>query len=119
LSPEDSFNYAWVSSLLDRVLAEVKEGCAQQGKGVHWTIFDERVLQPIIRGTVPPSMTEICRKYGIENPIKASNMIVTIKRRLQKAFAEHLRSSVTSDEAARDELEEIRRFLPEVAQYDR
>lgn len=118
LSAEESFNYAWVSSLLERVLAEVKEACVREGKAVHWAIFDERVLQPAIQGATPPSMEALCHKHGIDGPIKASNMIVTVKRRLQKAFTEHLRGSVTSDDAARDEFEEIRRFLPEVAQYD-
>ena len=57
------------------------------------------------------------RRVRIESPIKASNMIVTVKRRLQRAFAEYLRNSVTSDEEANDELNEIKRFLPDIAQY--
>lgn len=118
LSAEESFNYAWVSSLLERVLAEVREACAREGKAVHWAIFEERVLRPAIQEETPPSMETLCCKHGIDGPIKASNMIVTVKRRLQKAFAEHLRSSVTSDDAACEEFEEIRRFLPEAAQYD-
>ena len=117
LSPEDGFNYAWVSSLLEHVLVEVEAACRKEGKTVHWAIFNERILQPATAGTDPPVMSEICRKHGIRSPIQASNMIVTIKRRLQKAFAEHLRNSVTSDEEADDELNEIKRFLPDIAQY--
>ena len=117
LSPEDGFNYAWVSSLLEQVLVEVEAACQNEGKTVHWAVFNERILQPATGGTEPPAMSEICRKYGIKSPIKASNMIVTVKRCLQKAFSEHLRNSVTSDEEAVDELNEIRRFLPNIAQY--
>jgi RNA polymerase sigma-70 factor (ECF subfamily) len=117
LSPEDSFNYAWVSSLLEHVLAEGETACQREGKTTHWAIFNERILQPAAAGTEPPTMSEICRKYGIKSPVKASNMIVTVKRRLQKAFAEYLRNSVTSDEEAADELNEIKRFLPDIAQY--
>lgn len=117
LSPEDSFNYAWVSSLLEHVLVEVEAVCRKEGKTVHWAIFNERIIQPAMAGSDPPAMSEICRKHGIQSPIKASNMIVTVKRRLQKAFAEYLRNSVTSDEEAADELNEIKRFLPDIAQY--
>lgn len=117
LSPEDSFNYAWVSSLLEHVLAEVEAACRKDDKDVHWAIFNERILRPATTETDPPGMSEICRKHGIRSPIKASNMIVTVKRRLQKAFAEYLRNSVTSDEEAADELNEIKRFLPDIAQY--
>ena len=117
LSPEDSFNYAWISSLLEQVMAEVEAACQKEGKAVHWAAFNERVLQPATSGSEPPAMSEICRKHGIRSPVKASNMIVTVKRRLEKAFAEHLRNSVTSDQEAADELNEIRRFLPKIAQY--
>jgi RNA polymerase sigma-70 factor (ECF subfamily) len=117
LSPEDSFNYAWVSSLLELVLAEVEAACRREGKTMHWAAFNDRILQPATAGTDPPAMSEICHRHGIESPIKASNMIVTVKRRLQKAFGEYLRNSVTSDEEANDELNEIKRFLPDIAQY--
>jgi hypothetical protein len=117
LNPEDSFNYAWISSLLEQVIAEVEVACQREGKGMHWAAFNERILQPATNGTHPPAMSKICQRHGIESPVKASNMIVTVKRRLERAFAEHLRRSVTSDEEAADELKEIRRFLPKIAQY--
>jgi RNA polymerase sigma-70 factor (ECF subfamily) len=116
LSPEDSFTYAWVSSLLDRVLEEVKTACVQEGKAAHWAAFQDRVLQPAVEGTAAPSMREICQRHGIANPIKASNMIVTVKRRMQSILAEHLRQSVGTDEDAQEELREIKRFLPKLAQ---
>ena len=117
LSPEDSFTYAWVSSLLDQVLEKVKTACLREGKEVHWAAFQDRVLQPAIDDTFAPSMSDICQRHGIANPIKASNMIVTVKRRMQSVFAEHLRKSVGADEEVQEELREIRRFLPKLAQY--
>jgi len=67
LTPEDSFTYTWVSSML-------------------------------------------------EHTVKASNMIVTVKRRFQTLLQQHIRNSVMSDREADEELKEIRRFLPKVAQ---
>ncbi len=43
-------------------------------------------------------------------------MIVTVKRRFQALIRQYLRDLVTSDEEAEEELREIRRFLPKVAQ---
>ena len=116
LTPEDSFNYAWVSSLLEQVLEEVEAQCHSDGKTVHWYVFHDRVLEPIMEKTEPISMKEICRKYGLQNETKASNMIVTVKRRFQATLRRHLRSLVVSDEQVDDELEEIMRFLPKIAQ---
>jgi hypothetical protein len=43
-------------------------------------------------------------------------MIVTVKRLFQTLIRQHLRDSVMSDKEAEEELAEIRRFLPKVAQ---
>ncbi|MHC4627021.1 MAG: RNA polymerase sigma factor, partial [Planctomycetota bacterium] len=116
LTAEDSFNYAWVSALLEQVLSEVETKCHEDGKTVHWHVFGDRVLDPIMDQTDPPSMKEICRKYGIESETKASNMMVTVKRRFQAALKGHLRSLVASEEQVDEELAEIMRFLPKMAQ---
>jgi len=61
-------------------------------------------------------MKEICRKYAVESEAKASNMMVTVKRRFQTALMNHLRSLVVSEEQVDEELSEIMRFLPKIAQ---
>jgi hypothetical protein len=66
----------------------------------------------------PPSLEQLCAKYDISDTAKASNMMVTVKRRFQKLLKKRLRDSVMSDEEAERELEEIRRFLPRMAQDD-
>ena len=116
LVPEDSFNYAWISSLLEDVLEKVEAKCQEDGKSIHWQVFCDRILQPIINGTEPPSLKEICERYGIKDDSKASNMVVTVKRRFQAALKKQLRDSVVSDKQVNGELEEIKRFFPKIAQ---
>jgi RNA polymerase sigma-70 factor (ECF subfamily) len=118
-TPEDSFDYAWVSALLEQVLQEVETKCHEEGKALHWRVFHDRVLQPTFERMDPPPMKEICDRYGIENGIKASSMIVTVKRRFRAVLGEYVRNSVTSDEEVGDELKEIMRFFPGFAQYSR
>ena len=116
LTPEDTFTYVWVSDLLKQVLKDVENGCMADGKAIHWEIFHDRVLRPVMKGDKAPCMEDICRKHGIQDPMKASNMVVTVKRRFQTALARRLRDSVMSDEEAEEELQEIKRFLPRLAQ---
>ena len=116
MSPDESFNCAWISSLLERVFEEVERSCDQDGKTVYWKVFEERVLQPIMNQTEPPSVKEICDKYGIPDGHKLANMIITTKRRIQSALEKHVRKLVTSPEEVSDELQEMARFFPEVAQ---
>jgi len=110
-TPEDAFNYAWASSLVEQVLREVETACRDHGQAVHWLTFEKRVLRPIMERTKPPSLGEICKKYGIEDGIKASSMILTVKRRFRSTLKKYLRNSVTSDEEEVDELREIMQFF--------
>ena len=116
-SPEDSYNYAWVSALLDQVLSDVKRACREQGMEAHWSIFSEKVVEPMLNSTVPPSLAETCEKYGVESEKKASNMIVTVKRRFQAALKQTIRSTVASEGEMAEELKEIMQFLPKSAQH--
>jgi len=88
----------------------------EDGKTVHWHIFHDRVLEPIMEKNEPPSMTEVCRRYGIQSEATASNMMVTVKRRFQTVLKSHLRNLVVSEEQVDEELAEIMRFLPKMAQ---
>ena len=116
LTPEDSFTYAWVSALLEEVLKEVKAECEKTNKSLHWQIFRDRALRPIMEGSDAPALETVCKKHGISDTVRASNMIVTVKRRFQNLIRQHLRNSVMSDKKAEEELKEIRRFLPKMAQ---
>jgi hypothetical protein len=113
LSPEQSFNYAWVSSLLDKLLAEVQAKCLTDDKELHWQVFQDRILRPIMDNTRAPSLKEICDKYGIEDEKKASNMIVTVNRRFRAALKRYLRRSVSQDVEVDEELVELMQMFSE------
>jgi len=115
-SPEETFHYAWVSTLLERVLQQVQTQCHDEGKAVHWHVFRARVLDPITERATPIPLKALCAKHGIENEARASNMLVTVKRRFQAVLRQHLRESVISDDDVAGEVEEIRRFFPDIAQ---
>ena len=114
--PQSTFHYAWVSALLEQVFEKVERACHHDGKTVHWCIFRDRVLNSIMERSKPPALNEIVSKYGLQDESKASNMIVTVKRRLQAALRQRLRESVTSDEQVASEWEQMRRFFPKIAQ---
>jgi hypothetical protein len=116
LSPEECFNTAWISALLERALEQVEAQCHQDGKTVYWYVFRDRVVQPIMNRAEPPSVKEIRARYGIDSEVEVSNMIVTIKRRLRKAMRECLRRSVAREELVDDEIEELKQFFPGIAQ---
>jgi RNA polymerase sigma-70 factor (ECF subfamily) len=114
---EESYHYAWLSTLLERVLEEVKDDCQQQGLDIHWALFNKRIVWPIFDDKSPPSLPELCEDYDIEDEKKASNMVITVKRRFKAALIQHVRNTVLSQSQASDELEELLQFFPKSAQH--
>ena len=102
--PEEVFNYAWAAALLDEVLAKVRDEYCGTGKATHWEVFRAKVLAPIMNNTEAPSLAEICTRYGIGSEAKASNMIVTVKRRFRTVLTRSLRQYVQSGSEVEDEL---------------
>ena len=113
---EDVYNYAWLSALLDRVLAEVEKSCLAKGMELHWQVFSERVAQPTLNNLPAPSLAEVCNRHDIKDPGKASNMILTVKRRFQAVLRQHIRSTVISESRIPEEVREILRFFPKSLQ---
>ena len=116
LNPEDSYNYAWTASMLDQVLSEVEANCLEDGLELHWRVFQDKIVQPILGDTLPPSFADICDKYDIDDQKRAANMITTIKRRLQKALNQFIRNTAPSDDEMQEEFAEIVQFFSKSAQ---
>jgi RNA polymerase sigma-70 factor (ECF subfamily) len=111
LDSDDVFNYTWVSGLLDRLLQEVKAECLHQGMAVHWELFHERVLRPLMEDQAPPALAELCAAHHIEEATRASNMIFAVKRRFQSALKRRLRQSVACDAEIGAEFHDLLAFL--------
>ena len=114
--PDASYNYAWISALLDRVLAAVKRSCSEEGLQTHWEIFHARIVEPILSGEPAPPLSEICTRLSVEDTRRASNMMITVKRRFREMLRKSIRNTVISTNQVDEELDEIIRFLPKSAQ---
>jgi hypothetical protein len=114
--PETTYHYAWMSALLDQIIATVRRDCHEHGLETHWQMFSERVVEPILNNHAPPPLSDICRRHGIQYPQKASNMIATVKRRFHSALRESVRTTVLSEGQLEDELIEIMNVFPKTAQ---
>ena len=119
LNPEDSYNYAWTASMLDQVLSEVEAKCLEDGLELHWRIFQDKIVQPIMGDSSPPCFADLCEKYGIDDQKKAANMITSVKRRLQKALNQFIRNTATSENEMQEEFVEIVQFFSKSAQNSR
>ncbi len=110
--PEASFHHAWLSALLERVLEDVRGFCEDRGMDTHWTLFQKRVIGPILYDQPPIPLTELCDSLQIKDAKTASNMIVTVKRRYRSTLLDQANRTVLSHEQASDELADVMASLP-------
>jgi len=111
LAPEQCFDYAWKTDLLERALNELKQWYFGREMETHWFLFRDRLLQPSLKGLEAPPFSTLCEQYEIEDETKASNILGTVKRKFQSILTKHVRLTVLSGEVAETEMEEMFRFL--------
>jgi len=114
---EQSYHYAWLTALLERVFSEVKAECDRRGMEIHWVLFYERIAKPILENAPKPSLSRLCEDFNIAHTKKASNMIVTVKRRFQAILMRQARSTVLSEDQVSEELDDLFGFFSEKAQH--
>jgi len=106
-TPEACFYYAWKSAILDQTVAAVEEDCIHAGQETHWQVFRDHFLNPTLEGREPPSLKALRQHYGLTSEKTASNMVITVKRRFKRVLRKHLRSTVSSEAEADEELRDI------------
>jgi len=107
-TPAEVFDYAWATSLLDQVIAEVAGACREMGKQSHWDVFRDRVLLPIMENSTPPPLSHLCHTHGIPSEARASKMIFAVKGLFRKVLRSRVRELV---DANQDVDEEIAHFI--------
>jgi hypothetical protein len=110
-SPEQAFNHAWASRILDNVISGLREEYSRNGKETHWGVFQEKALDPILTGQTSPPYEDLCRKYAISDPHKAAAMVTTVKRRFRSFLRQAVRPYVECDADIDDEISELFDYL--------
>jgi RNA polymerase sigma-70 factor (ECF subfamily) len=111
LGPEQCFDYAWKTDLLERALTELKQWYYGRKMKTHWYIFRDRLLRPNLDGSETPTFSQLSQQYEIEDETKASNMLGTVKRQFQKILTKHVHQTVLSGDVAEEEMKEMFKFL--------
>jgi RNA polymerase sigma-70 factor (ECF subfamily) len=107
----DSFDNAWLRTVLTATLDAMERGCAVSESTHIWKIFQARVVKPVLEGAEPMPYDELVHQFKLRSPAQATNALATAKR----MFARHLRTVVaqyeTGDQAIREEITALRAFL--------
>ncbi len=106
-TPERAFHDAWVRSLLDESLAQVREICERKNQVDHFRLF---VGMYLCDSSEPPSWRVLGASFGLDEKTARSRS-ETVARHFRKILRESLREETGSDASVDDELAALRAFL--------
>ncbi|QDT53657.1 hypothetical protein Pan44_16800 [Caulifigura coniformis] len=96
-----AFERAWALDVLAETLARMKSECEEGDETVRWTLFDERVVRPLLGTAEPCDYVEFAKRHGLENEKVAMNMLVTAKRQFARVMRDVIAEYVSRSSRAR------------------
>ena len=97
--PAESFDVTWARGVIDVTQQRMKAECDRTGRQDLWSVFEGRILRPILGTAVPTAYEELAASLGLGGPADVYPLLTTAKR----MFARVLRGVV--GEYVRDESE--------------
>ncbi len=110
-TPDEAFCYQWSATLIRQVLTEVKASCEKDGLVAHWTVFEHRVVRPMLFDEPPTDHATLVDLLNLKDEPQAANMMITVKRRFARALYQEIGRTVIDPEHIEDELNELLRDL--------
>ncbi len=110
-TPDEAFCYQWSATLIRQVLTDVKASCEKDGLVAHWTVFEHRVVRPMLFDEPPTEHAALVEQLNLKDEPQAANMMITVKRRFARALYQEIGRTVIDPEHIEDELNELLRDL--------
>jgi RNA polymerase sigma-70 factor (ECF subfamily) len=109
-TPEEIYEKTWFLTILNNVLERLAIEYKEKGQDVHYTLFEKRIIQPILYGFEKPSIKDLSLELSLK-PSEASNCIVTAKRAYQRHLRDEISSYASSEKEVSEEINDLRYFL--------
>ncbi|HUI06908.1 MAG TPA: hypothetical protein VL486_07860 [Verrucomicrobiae bacterium] len=113
--PPDPFDVAWAHEIIVEALERVKAECTTSGRPAYWSVFDCRVVAPILDGVEPLPYERVVQRFGFKSPTEASNALVTAKRMFVRALHAVVAEYAGDTGGIDREIEELRAILSRAA----
>ncbi len=106
-TPDEAFCYQWSATLIRQVLTQVKASCEADGLDAHWTVFEHRVVRPMLFDEPPTDHARLVEQLNLKDEPQAANMMITVKRRFARALYQEIGRTVIDPQQIEDELNEL------------
>ena len=76
-----------------------------------WGVFECRVAEPTLQGSPPADYAELVRRFHLQSPSQASNVLMTGKRMYARALRAVVGEYAEDRQEIESEIEELRQIL--------
>jgi len=109
LTPEQAFSAQWNATLIRQVLERVRAGCIASGLEAHWSVFEARVVRPMLFGEPRVPYIALVERLELDDAGQAANMMITVKRRFVQALIDEVTWTVSDPIQVEEELRSLLR----------
>ena len=114
----DIFKSIWARTVLLDALSDLKNSCTSDDKKHIWSLFEERLLAPLLWGEIPTPYEDLVDRLGFDSTAQASNAFITAKRQFRRALLARLKLYVTEEGALDGEVRELKKVLTSTDQTE-
>jgi RNA polymerase sigma factor (sigma-70 family) len=110
LNPETVMLHNLVRNVTRQTLTDLEQEFGRTGKTLHFTIFQRRMVEPVLDGAEPISIKDLAAELGL--PAKTtSNYLVSAKRAYKRLLLQRVRRYAINPEDAKQETADLLAFL--------
>jgi RNA polymerase sigma-70 factor (ECF subfamily) len=109
--PDEGFDVEWARSLLANAMARMKAECHKAGRQDLWTVFETRLVAPMMQDAEPMAYEQLVKACGFESPAQAANALVTAKRMFERILRATVGEYAKDTEAIDEEIQDLRVIL--------
>jgi hypothetical protein len=107
----DPFDVVWAQQTLSQALRRMRRECYEHDRQRFWTLFEQRLLQPMLLGTVPPDYERLAVELNFDSAQQAHNALANAKRHFRRVLEDIIAQYVTSEEDVQQEIFDLFKVL--------
>lgn len=111
LAETSSFDVVWVRQVLKETLARMQRQCRMGRQAQLWTVFDQRILRPMLEDAEPTDYAELARVLGLRSASQARNTLTTAKRMFVRVLRKVVGEYTLDETQIAGEIRELRETL--------
>jgi RNA polymerase sigma-70 factor (ECF subfamily) len=105
------FHQAWLKQVVALAVKGMQDECTANGRGDVWSVFNSRLLAPMLEGADPEPYGKLVARLDLVSPSQASNILITAKRMFSRHLRAVIQDTVMDPAQVEEEFRELKNCL--------